>query len=245
MTSPATGDPELARVAAAFADPKRVRVLMALADGRSLPAGRLAEEAGVAASTVSNHLSILLDQQLVVVRRQGRHRYYRLASDDVEGVLEALARLAPQAPISSLREHTRAQALRTARTCYQHLAGRLGVDLLQQLIVRDWVARGNGLHDPDDAVDRFSAPGQGTQYHLTDLGTKHLAAWGIPRSALSAAPLRYCVDWTEQAHHLAGPLGKAITTRFFDLGWITRGRVPRSIHLTPEGEAGLANCTQR
>ena len=145
-----------------------------------------------------------------------------------------------QAPITSLREHTRASALRTARTCYQHLAGRLGVDVLQQLIVHQWVAGGNGLNNPDDPVDRLSAPGQGEQYHLTDLGTKSLAAWGIPGSALPDTPLRYCVDWTEQAHHLAGPLGQAIATRFFDLGWITRGTVPRSIRITPEGESGLA-----
>lgn len=91
----AGGDPDLAHVAVAFADPRRVRVLVALADGRALPAGRLAEEAGVAASTVSNHLAILLDHGLVTVWQQGRHRYYRLTGPDVEGVLEALARLAP------------------------------------------------------------------------------------------------------------------------------------------------------
>jgi DNA-binding transcriptional ArsR family regulator len=115
MTLTAGGEPDLAHVAAAFADPRRVRVLIALADGRALPAGRLAEEAGVTASTISNHLAILLDHGLVTVRQQGRHRYYRLSGPDVEGVLEALARLAPPAPIASLRQHTRANALRTAR----------------------------------------------------------------------------------------------------------------------------------
>jgi DNA-binding transcriptional ArsR family regulator len=112
MATMTGGEPDIAHVASAFADPRRARVLMALADGRALPAGRLAEEAGVSASTVSNHLSILLDHDLVTVRQQGRHRYYRLASGEVEGVLEALARLAPRAPITSLREHTRAAALR-------------------------------------------------------------------------------------------------------------------------------------
>src|SRR4051812_39195195 len=104
-TSP--GEPDIAGVASAFADPRRARVLMALADGRALPAGRLAQEAGVSASTISNHLAVLLNHELVAVEQQGRHRYYRLLTDDVEGVLEALARLAPAAPISSLRAHTR------------------------------------------------------------------------------------------------------------------------------------------
>src|SRR4051812_46623072 len=129
MGRTAGGEPDVARVAAAFADPGRARVLMALADGRALPAGRLAEEAGVAPSTVSTHLGMLLERGLVTVGRQGRHRYYRLAGAEVAGALEALARLAPVAPVTSLREHTRAHALRTARTCYRHLAGKLGVRL--------------------------------------------------------------------------------------------------------------------
>lgn len=174
------GDPEIARVAAVFADPRRARVLMALADGRALPAGRLAEEAGVAASTVSNHLAILLNHGLVTARQEGRHRYYRLASADVEGVLEALARLAPRTPVTSLREHTKASALRTARTCYHHLAGRLGVRLLRQMLEADWVAGGDGLHHPGETEDRLSAPGLGTHYRLTGPGARALARFGVP-----------------------------------------------------------------
>lgn len=236
-----TGEPDLARVATAFADPRRVKVLMALADGRALPAGRLAEEAGVAASTVSNHLAILLDHGLVTAQQQGRHRYYRLSGPDVEGVLEALARLAPRTPIASLRQHTRAQALRSARTCYRHLAGQLGVDLFRRMLRAGWVVGGDGLHHPDSTTDRLSAPGDAADYRLTSAGADALAALGLPRHALNTTrPLRYCVDWTEQAHHLAGPLGTAIATRMLELEWVSRGSVPRSIQVSAGGEQGIA-----
>ena len=246
MTLTAGGEPDLAHVAAAFADPRRFRVLIALADGRALPAGRLAEEAGVTASTISNHLAILLDHGLVTVRQQGRHRYYRLSGPDVEGVLEALARLAPPAPIASLRQHTRANALRTARTCYRHLAGQFGVRLFQRMVEAGWIHGGDGRHHPGDTIDRLSAPGKGTAYRLTGSGVGRLSTLGVTEAVLNTArPLRYCVDWTEQAHHLAGPLGTAITTRLFELEWITRGAVPRSLHVTADGERGLGELLAR
>jgi DNA-binding transcriptional ArsR family regulator len=213
---------------------------MALADGRALPAGRLAEEAGVTAPTVSNHLAILLEHGLVTVERQGRHRYYSLAGAEVEGVLEALARLAPRTAVTSLRQHTKAAALRNARTCYGHLAGQLGVRLFRQMLHGDLITGGDGHHDATIAGDRLSAPGKGTQYQLTLSGAKALGQWNLPPGVLTRErPLRYCIDWTEQAHHLAGPLGAAITNRFFELGWITRGTIPRSVRLTPTGESGL------
>jgi DNA-binding transcriptional ArsR family regulator len=245
MATPAVTRPDLAAIAAAFADPRRVRVLVALADGRALPAGRLAQEAGVAASTVSNHLGILLDHGLVTVEQQGRHRFYRLASPHVEGVLEALARLAPQAPVTSLREHTRAHALRSGRTCYRHLAGQLGVGLFGHLLASGWVTGGDGRHYPGRTADPFRGPGTGDRYRLTQPGAAALAGWGLDPAVLSTTiPLRYCVDWTEQAHHLAGPLGTALTTRLFDLGTLERGRVPRSVVLL-DGDwlAGLGTKT--
>jgi DNA-binding transcriptional ArsR family regulator len=207
-------------------------VLVALADGRALPAGRLAEEAGVAASTVSNHLGVLLDHGLVTVEQQGRHRFYRLASPHVEGVLEALALVSPPLPITSLRQHTRAHALRAGRTCYRHLAGQLGVQLFGHLIDNGWVVGGDGRHYPGRTADRFSAPGTSHHYRLTKRGAAVLAAWGIDAAVLNPTnPLRYDVDWTEQDHHLAGQLGAAITRRLFDRGVIERGTVPRSVVL--------------
>lgn len=235
------GEPDIARVASAFADARRARVLMSLADGRALPAGRLAEEAGISASTASNHLAVLLREGLVTARQQGRHRYYRLASGEVEAVLEALAAVAPQRPITSLRAHTRAAALRTGRTCYRHLAGALGVRLFRGFLDLGWITGGDGTHRLDDPIDRLSAPGKRTTYRLTGTGAAALADWGIDSAPLAVdRPLRYCVDWTEQAHHLAGPLGTAVTGRLFDLGWITRGTTPRSVRQTDEGSSGIA-----
>lgn len=230
------GAPDIAGIAAAFADPRRIRVLTALADGRALPAGRLAEEAGVSASTASSHLGVLLDSGLVTVLAQGRNRYYRLANEHVEDVMVALSRLAPTMPITSLREHTRAAALRRGRTCYHHLAGRLGVKLFSRLLACGWVTRGDGLHHAEAGSDRLSSPGRGSQYRLSDTGASALLSWGLDGRLLSTeTPLRYCVDWTEQAHHLAGPLGTAMTKTMFDRAWIERGRVPRSAVLTEAG----------
>ncbi|MBY0442696.1 MAG: ArsR family transcriptional regulator [Mycobacteriaceae bacterium] len=235
------GEPNLAVVAGAFADPRRIRILLALADGRALPAGRLAQEASVAAATASSHLAHLLAQGLIAVEQHGRHRYYRLSSPHVEGVLEALARLAPRQPITSLREHTRAHALRVARTCYGHLAGQLGVTLFAGMIARGWVTGHDGLHRPDSA-DRLSAPGRTQIYRLTDCGASALVDWGLSsRLFHTGSALRYCVDWTEQAHHLAGPHGCAIAGHLQEHGWVTKGKVPRSITITPAGRQHLKN----
>ncbi len=127
----ALGDADIAPVAALAADPGRARILLALGDGRALPASVLADEAGVAASTASEHLSKLVQGRLLKVERHGRHRYFRVASPQVAELVEALARLAGPAPVRSLRQGTRAAAVRNARTCYDHLAGRLGTALMQ------------------------------------------------------------------------------------------------------------------
>ena len=103
-----------------------------------------------------------------------------------------------------------------------------------------WITGGDGRHDPDSSTDRLSAPGSGSRYLLTEAGAAELAEWGIPEDDLgTSTPLRYCVDWTEQAHHLAGPLGTAVTTHLFDRGYIARGAVPRSVVLTDEGARQL------
>jgi len=120
------GDTDLSRVAALMAEPSRARILLALNDGRALPAGVLANEAGVAPSTTSQHLANLVTGGLLRVEQYGRHRYFRVAAPAVAHAIEALGQLAPAAPIRSLREGTRAEALRRARACYDHLAGRLG-----------------------------------------------------------------------------------------------------------------------
>ena len=131
-----TGDADIAAVASLVADPSRARILSALTDLRALPASVLAAEAGVTPPTASGHLARLTDAGLLTVERSGRHRYYRLAGPEVAEALEALGRLAPATPVRSLRQGTRANALRRSRSCYDHLAGQLGTGLMAALLER-------------------------------------------------------------------------------------------------------------
>jgi DNA-binding transcriptional ArsR family regulator len=236
------GDADISSVAGVLADERRARILLALGDGRALPASVLAGEAGVAASTASEHLAKLVDAGLLKVEPHGRHRYFRLSGPQVGELLETLARLAPAAPVRSLREGSQAHAVREARTCYDHLAGRLGTALMDVLLAAGVVTGGDGRFDPDRARgDRLSAPGRDVDYKVTDHGTRWLLDFGIDLDALPGRrPLvRYCIDWSEQRHHLAGGLGAALCTRLFELGWIRRADRSRAVHVTDAGERGI------
>ena len=186
MASPtATGDADLAALGAVLAEPARARMLLALGDGRALAASVLASEAGVAPSTASGHLSRLVDAGLLSVLPQGRHRYYRLAGPQVGELLEVLSRVAPAAPVRSLRQGTQAEALRSARTCYDHLAGRLGVAVFAALLDAGHVVGGDGTHDPLAAhEDRLSAPGHDLDYRLTSSAAGRRRAPPLRRAAL-------------------------------------------------------------
>jgi len=238
-----SGDVDVSIPAGLMANPGRARVLWALADGRALPASVLATEAGVAASTASEHLAKLTDAGMLAVESHGRHRYYRIASPRVIAAVEALAQLAPPTPVRSLRQHTRAHALRHGRLCYDHLAGRLGVALMRALIQRGALVGGDGVHHGEHApTDRLSAPGHDIDYRLTDDGAALVADLGIDLDALESGrrPLvRYCLDWTEQRHHLAGGLGAAIADRLLELDWVRRARQPRAVMLTETGARAL------
>jgi DNA-binding transcriptional ArsR family regulator len=237
------GDANIAAPAALLADPSRARVVLALADGRALPATVLASEAGVAASTISEHLAKLTTAGMLAVERHGRHRYYRIRDPRVVQAVEALAQIAPAVPVRSLREHTRAYALRRSRLCYDHLAGQLGVAVMGALIEHGAIEGGHGAHDPDTApTDRLSAPGHEIDYRLTTHGANMLREFGVDLDTLRARrrPLiRYCLDWTEQRHHLAGALGAAIADRLFELNWVRHAPTHRAVQLTDAGRAGL------
>jgi DNA-binding transcriptional ArsR family regulator len=239
-----SGDADLAALGSVLAEPARARILLALGDGRALPAGMLASEAGVANSTASAHLGRLVESGLVSVHPQGRHRYFRLAGPEVGELIETLARLAPAAPVRSLREDSRAHAMRAARTCYDHLAGRLGVALFAALIERGFVVGGDGTHDLDGGgADRLSAPGRDCDYRLTPAGQHRLSELGValpltdPETPIA---LRYCVDWTEQRHHLSGAAGRALLDRLLELRWLRRADRGRAVLVTDEGRAGLS-----
>src|SRR5919197_4886439 len=236
------GDTDITKVASLMADPARAKILLALGDNRALAASVLADEAGVAASTASSHLKKLVDGGFLTVERHGRHRYFRLAGPHVAQLLEALARVAPAAPVKSLKEGTRAQAVRFARTCYDHLAGKLGTELMTSMIERGMLDGGDGRFDPARAHDdRLSAPGWDVDYRLTERGVEELAAFGIDLDELPKKRrlVRYCIDWSEQRHHLAGSLGAAVADRTLELGWVKRADATRALHVTDEGFEGL------
>jgi DNA-binding transcriptional ArsR family regulator len=239
------GELDVAAVATLFADPTRARILAALTDGRALPASVLADESGVAASTASEHLSRLVAGGLLSVERSGRHRYYRLADDRVAAAIESLATLAPQRPVRSLRESTRAAALRRARTCYDHLAGRLGVAVTESLIAHGALVRTDGRDGNERAEgDRLASPVSVHPYRLGPSAEPVFGRLGVDLDAVTARSnrrpvLRFCVDWSEQRHHLAGALGAAVLTGLHDAGWVRSLPAPRAVELTESGRAAV------
>jgi DNA-binding transcriptional ArsR family regulator len=236
------GDADIAALGALIGDRSRARVLLALGDGRALAASVLAVEAGVSASTASEHLSKLVDAGLLKVEAHGRHRYYRLAGPQVGRLIEVLAENAPPAPVRSLREGTRAHEVREARYCYDHLAGRLGVAIMGSLIDRGLLAGGDGDRT---AADCLSAYGHDVDYRLTDDGAGWVRGFGVDLDALagrSRPMIRYCTDWSEQRHHLAGALGAGIAERLVALRWIVRAPKGRAVRVTPAGREGLAEA---
>jgi DNA-binding transcriptional ArsR family regulator len=205
---------DLASVGALLAEPARAKVLLALGDGRSLPASMLASEAGVSPSTASHHLARLVDGGLLSVASRGRHRYYALAGPRVAELLEAVARVAPTEPVTSLRAGTRAHALRYARHCYDHLAGRLGVAVAEALVVMR-----------NDSLE------------VTEAGAGKLAAIGVEAHAGESA--RACLDWTEQRPHVAGRLGRTLLQRLLELDWLQRRTGTRALRLSDVGRVAL------
>lgn len=211
------GDADIAAVASILADRSRASICQTLLDGRFRTAGELARAAAITPSTASEHLSRLLAGGLVEVTRQGRHRYYRLAGPDVAAALEALGALAPARPVNGLRESTAGAALRVGRTCYDHLAGQLGVAVTQGLVRA-------GVLNRDLAVVDVAA----------------LEPFGVALPQGSRRPLvRPCVDWTERCYHVAGALPAALTTAMFERGWLTRVGRGRAVRLSDSGRAEL------
>jgi DNA-binding transcriptional ArsR family regulator len=239
---PLTGDADISAVAALLADPARCKVLLALDDGRALPASVLADEAGISRSTASSHLAKLTEAGLLAVRTHGRHRYYRLAGPEVAELLERLGRLAPPRPVRSLREGTKAARLRSARTCYDHFAGRLGVAIMESLLDNDVLVGGDGRYDPQrHRGDSLSSPGHDVAYELTDSGRAFLDDAGIEVPSGRRQVVGYCLDWTEQRHHVSGGLGRGLLDRFVSADWVKRSPRGRAVTVTDRGRTALAN----
>jgi DNA-binding transcriptional ArsR family regulator len=211
----------MASVAALLGDPARANILIALMDGRALTAKELAFAAHVSPQTASGHLFRLTDANLLAAEKQGRHRYFRLASPLVGQMLETVMAVAGPEP-APLRTWRGGEALRTARTCYDHLAGRLGVALADSL-----ANAGHLTLSPDGG-------------EVTEQGHAFLSDFGAEPAAGKRVFCRPCLDWSERRPHIAGRLGAAIATRCLDLGWIARQRDTRAVAITPTGEQGFA-----
>jgi DNA-binding transcriptional ArsR family regulator len=233
------GDADIAAVGKLLGDPARCLILVALQDGRA-PASMLADEAGIAATTASSHLGKLTRAGFLDVEQHGRHRYYRLSGGRISDLLELMAGLAPAKPIRSLREGTKAHALRTARSCYDHLAGKLGVTLMRRMLDEAWITGGDGRFDPRQVSgDHLAGSGRDVDYRLTAAGHERLASFGVAIPEPVPA-LRYCIDWTEQQHHLSGVVGRAVLARLSDLDWVRRANTGRAVVVTDAGQAGLS-----
>ena len=216
----------MAEVAALLGDPGRANMLEALMDGRALTASELAAAAGVAPSTASGHLAKLVEARLLAPAAQGRHRYFRLASPEVARMLEAVMVVAGGAAVAPRRRATPsiAPALREARTCYDHLAGRLGVALADAL-----AQRGAVVLTPDGG-------------EVTPAGRAFLEGLGVDVAAHKGtrrALCRPCLDWSERRSHIAGALGAALLERTLELGWIRRAPDGRAVTVTPHGRLAL------
>lgn len=220
---------QFAEIAALAGDPARAAMLHALMDGRALTAAELAAVAGITPQTASGHLQRLVGAGLIAVEKQGRHRYHRLASIAVARMLESIMQVASIAEPSRrpLRTGPRDEALRTARTCYDHLAGRLGVALADALL-----DAGHAEFDQDAGA--ITASGLALFERLgIDLAAKRD---GKPLRRVLCRP---CLDWSERRPHLGGAVGAALCRYCFDRGWTRRLEGTRAVLVTPLGRAGL------
>lgn len=215
----------LASVATLIGEPTRAAMLLALLDGRSLPAGELARAAGLSAAATSLHLAKLAGAGLVTVRAAGRHRYYTLASAEVARALEALGTIATCAPQARSLSPSIAK-LRSARTCYDHLAGELAVRLATVLEREGCLCASSG--------DAYELTARGSRWFADALGLD-VAALGRPRRPLA----RRCLDWTERRPHLAGALGAAVLARMLETRWLTPVVGSRELRVTTRGDAQL------
>lgn len=214
----------LAHFAGLLADRTRAAMCLALLDGRAWTAGELARHAGVAPSTASEHLDVLVEAGLLTHERQGRHRYLRLTGPDVASLVEELAGVVGRLEQpTSLRAARVAKELAAARTCYDHIAGTLGVALLDALLAARLLDDEHGLS-------------------LTPTGRNWFTDLAGPQALTPPKPrplVRTCLDWTERRHHLGGALGAVLLTQLLQRAWLRTGTQPRALVLTTEGRQGL------
>jgi DNA-binding transcriptional ArsR family regulator len=219
-------DVRIAEIAALIGDPARANILAALMGGRALTAGELVSAAGVSPQTTSGHLGRLTDGRLIACVKQGRHRYYRIATPRVAEMLEGIMAVVADAPPRHRPASRSDEAMRNARTCYDHVAGKLGV----------------GLTDALCAHGHLMLSDQGGE--VTDSGIAFFEKFGADLAAARSRHrifCRPCLDWTERRPHLGGSVGAVLAQRCFDLGWIERVPGSRALAVTRAGRRGLSD----
>jgi DNA-binding transcriptional ArsR family regulator len=221
--------PDLAAVAALMGDPARAAILDALMSGQSLTAGELSTKACVSPQTTSSHLNKLREGGLVTVESVGKRRFYEIANHDVAHAIEALCLIAPPKNVRSLKSSFEADALRRSRTCYDHLAGKLGVAVTESLVKQKIIKLNGDL------------------YTVTQSGISWFESFGIDLDAARQLRRKFaypCLDWSERRHHLAGSLGAALKDLWLHNGWIKRIPDTRAVRLTKTGEQALGDIFQ-
>jgi DNA-binding transcriptional ArsR family regulator len=216
--------PAVSEVAALVGNPARANILMSLIDGRALTATELAYVAGVSPQTASEHLAMLREANLLSMTKQGRHCYFRLGSPQVARMIESIMLVAADGPQRYRPRWNGGDQLRTARTCYDHIAGRLGVAITDALVRHDYIV----LSDDGGVVTR--------------VGEKYLSEFGVRLEDLRRGRrtfCRPCLDWSERRSHLAGALGTGLAERCFELGWIAHIRDSRALKISAKGEKGF------
>jgi len=216
--------PIIAEIAALVGDPARATMVSALLDGGALTASELAWAARITPQTASTHLAKLTEAGLLSMVRNGRHRYFQLASPTVADMIDGIVAVALEKRPRYRPLSPQARALSAARICYDHLAGRLSVDLTDAFVARKYVV-----------LDEEAA-------EITRAGTRFLTEFGIELPTLRSTRrhfCRLCLDWTERRPHIAGAVGAAITKRCFDLGWMERMKRSHAVIVTPLGRRGF------
>lgn len=217
--------PDIALIGSLIGDPARANMLASLMNGRALTASELAAEASVTVQTASSHLSRLEAGDLIRRRKQGRHRYFALANDDVAALLEAMMGLAARSGHMRTRTGPTDPALRRARVCYDHLAGEKGVQLLDSLIERRMIV---------ESDESLQLTGKGRRF----VESLEIDLVGAPASRRPVC--RACLDWSARRNHLAGALGAALLNCFYERGWAIRETGSRAVSFTRIGEAEFA-----
>jgi DNA-binding transcriptional ArsR family regulator len=215
----------IASVAELISDPARAAMLIALLDGGALPAGELARIAGISAQSASGHLSKLVDGGLLAVQSEGRHRYYKIASAEVGHAMEALGAIATIPKSNPRITIQKLDPLQNARTCYDHLAGRVAVEITNAL-----------------EKSKVICPSGESDYELGHDGDRWFCKFGVDVGSLRGTRrcfARRCLDWTERKPHLAGALGSAFCSRVIALGWVARRPNSRGLRITEGGEREL------